>query len=297
MQLLAVFALFYLFEGLLLGIPGALVFYAARRDVRARACDGVALLPLRPGRTAVLAAPPSIEDGADGALRDALLRRVGRRRLAAAATVARDWANVAALRARIDVARSAVRWLGRVCDAYLAALFGLLPIAIAMLDETTALLAALPPLVVLHVTALVLAWRTHRALLPDARGDRFETLLAASLFPPHLLRLAQRIVLAAVGAPRTELAAAALLDGDVRIALLRRLLAEREHAGGASDEVVAAAAQAGIGEAELRRAPARVDALSAAYCPVCLAEYRAGFDTCADCRARLVAFGAQGVEP
>jgi hypothetical protein len=295
-QLLAVFALLYLFEGLLFGIPGAVLFRAARREYHARASDGVALLPLRPGRIALLAAPPSVDDGADSALRDAPLRRVGRRRLATASARARSWPDVATLGARIDAARGAVRWLGAVCDGYLAALFGLLPIAIATLDETTALLGALPLLAALHVAALVLAWRAHRALLPDARGDRFETLLAASLFPPHLLRLPQRIVLNAVGAPRTELAAAALLGGDARSALLRRLLAEREHAGGASDDVLAAAAQAGLGEAELRRPPARVDSLSAAYCPVCLAEYRAGFDTCADCRARLVAFSARGVD-
>jgi len=362
-QLLAVFALLYLWEGLLFGIPGAVLMTAAPSGFRARRCDGSALLPLRPGRIAVLAAPLPFRVGSAGVVSDVVLRRFGTRnpgeavsrtlgfeeltgvaakrsmlrvggrmfaraasaehadagaaRLAALGRTAaaeridaiggweRAVCDVATLRTRIEAARRAVRWLGTACDAYIAALFLVLPIAIATLDETTALLAALPVLATLHGVALGLAWRAHQTLRPEARGDRFETLLAAALFPPHLLRLPQRIFLASVGAPRPAVAAAALLTGDARIGFLRRAVAASEFAaqrGDANDAVahalregesavlLAIAAQAGIEEADLRRPPARGDRHSAAYCPACLAEYRAGFDTCADCRVRLIAY-------
>jgi hypothetical protein len=363
-QLLAVFALLYLWEGLLFGIPGAVLFLPARGGFRARRCDGPALLPLRPGRIALLAAPLPFRIGADGVVSDVALRRFGTRDLddvpralgfdelddvatkrsmlrvggrafaraasaehaeAGAARLAalgrttpanrvaeiraweRDACDVAALHSQVVAARSAVRWLGGVCDAYITALFLLLPVAIATLDETTALLASLPVLAMLHLVALGLAWRAHRALRPRARSERFETLLAAALFPPHLLRLPQRFFSAGVGAPRPVVAAAALLTGDARLAFLRRALAERELAAQravAGDPwaralcerdcaaALAIATQAGVEEADLRRPPVRGDRHSAAYCPVCLAEYRSGFDRCADCRVRLVAYGA-----
>jgi hypothetical protein len=362
-QLLAVFALFYLWEGLLFGIPGAVLFTAARRGFRARGCDGTALLPLRPGRIALLAAPLPFRVGAAGVASDIVLRRFGTRNLgesalraiafdelagveakrsmlrvggraftraasaehaeaAAARLVAlgrvtsagridtinaseRAASDVAALDARVEGTRHAVRWLGAVCDAYLSALFLLLPVAIATLDETTALLASLPILLTLHGVALGLACRAHRALRPEARSERFETLLAAALFPPHLLRLPQRLFLASVGAPRPVVAAAALLMGDARLAFLRRAVADCELAAQRADanDVLARAlceldcttlreiaSQAGVEEADLRRPPVRGDRHSAAYCPVCRAEYRAGFDTCADCGIALVAY-------
>ncbi len=363
MELLAVFALFYLWEGLLFGIPGALLFASARNGFRARQSDGPALLPLRPGRIAVLAAPLPFRIGDAGVASDVVLRRFGTRNLGEAASRAvgfdalkdvvarrsmlrvggrpfaraasaehaeagaarlaalglatpadridafvatdREAADVAAFQARVDGARRALRWLGTVCDAYIAALFVALPIAIATLDETTALLASLPVLATLHGVALGLAWRAHRALRPDARADRFETLLAATLFPPHLLRLPQRIFLAAMGAPAPVVAATALLAGDARLAFLRREVAARTRDVQRSDaddalghslceralaDVLAIAAQVGIAEAELRRPPPRAEPHSAAYCPGCLAEYRAGFDTCADCSVALVAY-------
>jgi hypothetical protein len=363
-QLLAAFALLYVLEGVLFGIPGTVLMTPPRRGFfRARRCNGPALLPLRPGRIAVLAAPLPFRVGSAGVVSDVVLRRFGTRnhgeavsralgfdelqdvsakrsvlrvggrafaraasaehaeagaaRLAAlgrtmsANRVAeidaweRQACDVAALRTRVDAARSAVRWLGAVCDAYVAALFLLLPVAIATLDETTALLASLPVLATLHGVALGLAWRAHRALRLEARSERFETLLAAALFPPHLLRLPQRIFLAGIGAPRPAVAAAALLTGDARLAFLRREIARREReaqCADANDEVaralcerdcaavLAIALQAGVEEADLRRPPIRGDRHSAAYCPACLAEYRAGFDTCADCRVRLIGY-------
>ena len=66
-----------------------------------------------------------------------------------------------------------------------------------------------------------------------------------------------------------------------------RALCERDCA--AALEV---ATQAGVEKADLRLPPVRGDRHSAAYCPVCLAEYRAGFDRCADCHVPLVAYGA-----
>lgn len=364
MQLLAVFALLYVWEGLLFGIPGAVLFVPARGGFRARRCDGPALLPLRPGRIALLAAPLPFRTGAAGVVSDIALRRfgtrdlgeasralgfdeldqvaakrsmlrVGGRSFARAASAGhaeagaarltalgrttpanrvaeigaweRDACDVAALRARVGTARSAVRWLGAVCDAYTIALFLLLPLAITMLDETTALLASLPVLATLHLVALGLAWRAHRSLRPDASSERFETLLAAALFPPHLLRLPQRLFFTGVGAPRPVVAAAALLAGDARLAFLRRaraecdLAAQRANANDAVARVLCerdcaavleVAAQAGVDEADLCRPHVRGDRHSAAYCPVCLAEYRSGFDRCADCRVPLVAYGA-----
>jgi hypothetical protein len=363
-QLLAVFALLYLWEGLLFGIPGAVLFLPARGGFRARSGDGPALLPLRPGRVALFAAPLPFRIGADGVVSDVALRRFGTRDLddapralgfdelndvatkrsmlriggrvfaraasaehaeAGAARLAalgrttsanrvaeigaweRDAGDVAALHTRVVAARSAVRWLGAVCDAYITALFLLLPVAIATLDETTAVLASLPVVATRHGVALGWAWRAHRALRPAARGERFETLLAAALFPPHLLRLPQRLFLAGVGAPRPVAAAAALLSGDARVVFLRRALAESELAAQRSvagdsfaravcehdrAAVLEIATQAGVGEAELRRPPVRSDPLSAAYCPVCFDEYRSGFERCADCGVALVAYAA-----
>jgi hypothetical protein len=80
-QLLAVFALLYLWEGLLFGIPGAVLFLPARGGFRARRCDGPALLPLRPGRIALLAAPLPFRIGAEGVVSDVALRRFGTRDL------------------------------------------------------------------------------------------------------------------------------------------------------------------------------------------------------------------------
>lgn len=205
--------------------------------------------------------------------------------------------DVAALRARAASARDALRWPGRVCDAYALLLFGGLPLAIAAVGEESALRLAAGPALALHVTALALGFGAHRTLLPAATGDRFETLLGAALFPPTMLRLPQRLFLAAVGVPPALAATAALLEEPERSERLAQALAAADVARGddpplAPARVLAVAAAAGVSAERLRRPRERRDAVAAAYCPVCLDDHLAGFEVCASCRAPLVAYRA-----
>jgi len=194
-------------------------------------------------------------------------------------------------------ARAALLWLGRICDAYAVALFAALPLAILAFGEEPALLLGALPLAALHVAAVALAAAAHRKLFPGERGERWETLVGAALFPPTLLRLPQRLLLAAAGVPPAVAACAALLEEPARSERLAQALAASQlprHRDPSSDgeRVLSVAGAVGIPAEQLRRPRERRDPVSAAYCPLCLDDYRAGFETCASCGAPLVPYPA-----
>lgn len=202
--------------------------------------------------------------------------------------------SIDAVRARVAAARDALRWLARSCDCYALVLFGALPLALWRADENTVLLVAAPVLAGLHAATVTFAVGALRRLAPNDAGARRQTLLAATLFPPTLLRLPQRAFLAAVGVADANTTAAALLDGEERVAYLRRALARAEHSrerrDGAAAEIVALAAAVGIDAGALRRPLPRPDATADAYCPACETAYRPGAQRCADCAVALVRY-------
>lgn len=200
-------------------------------------------------------------------------------------------AEPAPLRERVDAASAALRRSALTCDAYALALFAGVPALLVATDADRTLWIALGVVALLHGTALVFARAAHRALLPSDASGRREALLAASIYPPSLLRLPQRIFLEAVGVPRPATAAAALLAGEARVRFLRHALAESDHDAsslpGERDALLRTLAWIGIETGELRRAPERADTNAAAWCPRCFEQFRSGRERCTDCDVAL----------
>jgi hypothetical protein len=161
--------------------------------------------------------------------------------------------------------------------------------------------AALATLV-LHVVAVVL---TRRGLRRVEHIAPTSALASIALFPPNAMH-APLVITKDLYAGFDPLAVAAvLLPADAFHDLARRERHRLEVAlagaqGGDTagywrarlDALDRVAADAEVDVKGLAAPPARLDEDAVAYCPVCFAEYRPGFDACADCGAALRAFSA-----
>jgi hypothetical protein len=215
------------------------------------------------------------------ARRLARLRRELRRRI--------DPRALSSLRGRAQRMSKALRWLSGL--AFLA-IFVLLPLSLTPeLPRRPSLLTALLVVLVLYAATV---GASARLLLDCGVGGRrlLGALLPLFLFPP-----------AVAHAP--SIVAREIFVGFEPLALARELLPPRardrfERASGPAAPGDAAAAcwdvealvrgLAGRIRGAAPRAPCRTDATAHAFCPRCLAEYRAGFARCSDCDAALVPF-------
>jgi hypothetical protein len=194
---------------------------------------------------------------------------------------------------RAVLAASAAAW---------AAFFVLVPFAAYRVPAPAALLGALAAFGAAFATAVWLANRSLRRA-GVARRERLGALSTVLAFPPsacHLLAVIERDGYRGAAVP---VVAAALLDRDGFLAFsadrLRRIRAMAVAEGEAGSAGVGAGqAQAALIERLLRdrgssaaevlsSARHRVDPVAAAWCPNCLADYRAGVETCTDCRLAL----------
>jgi hypothetical protein len=198
---------------------------------------------------------------------------------------------LSSLRAREARMLPALRWLSGLV---FLALFVLLPMSLtpALPRRPSPLVALLVSLVLYAATVGVSA----RLLLDcGVRGKRLlGSLLPLLLFPP-----------AAAHAP--SIVARDLFLGFEPAALARELLPPPARdrferlSGPASPPAawdLAALVQGLVARGRVRGAPLspppRVDATAHAFCPRCLAEYRAGFSRCRDCDTALVPFAPGG---
>lgn len=202
---------------------------------------------------------------------------------------------------RDDLARHS-RWLRVSSNVYAALLFVILPGVVAWRGAEAGLLFTLPVVGLLHVSTLVCFASAHRRLRPGHGGDLLETLFAAGLYPPLLLRSQQELANALLSGYHPAAVAAVVLEGEARRGFLRAELVTARHAAesGAGSEFDAAALESEaleglcqeLGEPleALLAPPPRFDALATSYCPACHEPYRRSAGLCADCLLPLAPY-------
>jgi hypothetical protein len=212
-------------------------------------------------------------------------------------------ARAAWLRTRRTALEGHLRSLRILTGAAWLTFFGAIPVALYVVEAPAALGGALAAFLATYVAIQI----KGNAALRDAgvgSRDRWRALSPALLFPPaacHLLAVFERDLYAGVTA--TTVAAGFLeREGFLRYAArrLRRIEALARAAAGSAAEAVWRVQSACI-EMELRglgtsadtvlaAAEKRTDVTAASWCPVCMAEYRAGADTCSDCGLGLLQY-------
>jgi hypothetical protein len=205
--------------------------------------------------------------------------------------------DLEALRASLESTRRATRGLAPILDVYALVLFIPLPLAIAFFGAEPVLWRVLPALGVLHVAALVSFVLAHRRLAPGEAGALLESLLAASLYPPILLRSCNEFALERALCFHPATVACVALPREKALARLRtellRCRSEGDESWLASREgegLSALAAAMGESSASLFAAPSREDGWALAFCPACHVEYRRASGACTDCETALEAF-------
>jgi hypothetical protein len=210
----------------------------------------------------------------------------------------RQAADVEALRARRSEHRRAARLLGALAAVLFADTFVVIPVLLGMGEGADRLvLGALALLALTHVALVVFAYRALKRFGSPAAVSALQTM---ALFPPDAMHAPLTLSRDLYADALPLAAAAALLPPPAFEDLARRERHRREvaleAARGTDREAFLAvelevlddvAARAGADLARVKAAPALVDASAAAYCPLCFAEYRAGFASCSDCRAPL----------
>jgi len=204
-----------------------------------------------------------------------------------------------ALESRLEAARRATRWLAIVCDADLITMFLLVPFVGLLFGSEYALFVSGPTLGGLHLVALAFAFFAHRRLFPERRGERFEELFMAALYPPALLRRPQAWVDAATAGFHPLAWVRVLADDDEgRRVWLRECAWLERRAERLPDQAAGLRAEL---EAISRQAPAawregaarsRTDPMAESYCPVCWDDFRTGYDRCASCDAETVRYAS-----
>ncbi len=205
--------------------------------------------------------------------------------------------DVEACRASFNEARRRTRVLRWTCNAYWLVVFGLLPVLLIFRDGEAVWLALIPVILVLHVIgvgALLLASRR----LAESPADRFERVLVGALYPPALLRGSIDLVNDRLARFHPVTAAAPVLGKRDLRRLLQVVRAEYAHPVWRRHEpypvpeeaereaflaLLKTRVEAVAGELEIDLQPVRQDASAATFCPLCLCEYRTGFDACAAC--------------
>ena len=190
-----------------------------------------------------------------------------------------------------EAAAAATRWLGILSDVALLGLGVLLPGLAFWLGGERALLFFGPSYLVLHVALLALLGRAHRRLRPG-RGDLFEVLFSAALYPPLLLRSAAELRRQALGGFHPAAVAAEILPRSAALDFLRAELArargERERGA-----ILGVVARLGSSEEALFAPPAPSDPFARSYCPTCRIEYRLDAGVCIDCDVALRPLAAE----
>ena len=198
------------------------------------------------------------------------------------------------LRDSIEKATRSTRLLGWCCDFYALLLFAWVPLQIMLLTEELALLCSLPLVGIAHGLALFALHRSHRRLFPGASSERWETLFVAGLYPPILIRSRQDLLRTHLAGAHPMVVRAALLQRDELIERIgqARAALKKDEIGGRFDAAVvrrerevldSLAHECGLSEQELSASRAHSDPTSASYCPICLSDYRPGFESCEDC--------------
>jgi len=232
-----------------------------------------------------------------GATPDAIRERL-RKELA-------DSLSLAGFREAGDRFRRATRPLAWASDLYAAGLFAGLPLLVWQVHSERALLLFFPVFLLLHVATLVALVLAHRKLDAGARGELVESLIAAALYPPLLLRAQGELRLAALGGFHPATAAAALLPDAERRRFLRVELARLTHGAAARaprdrlavgladlerEALASLAAECGLEAEELLAPLPQDDPVVPAYCPICLSDYLRATGECSDCRVALVRY-------
>ena len=211
-----------------------------------------------------------------------------------------------ACRHDFEQARRCTRPLRWICNVYAAVVFGLLPLLLIYRDQEAAWLAVFPAILALHasgVVALVLASRR----MAESPSERFERALVGALYPPALLRASIDMVNDRLARFHSLTIASVVLDPRDLRRVLQVARADYAHpewrrhqpypVPEASERgafltqlqtrVIAVARQL---EIDLR--PVRRDPAAASVCPLCLFDYRPGFDRCEACGIPTQPFGS-----
>lgn len=191
-----------------------------------------------------------------------------------------------------------LRWC---CGVYLLVLFGVVPWLAWRLDGEVAWRLALPLILACHAASLLALLVAERRSPHRAEGLA-ERLVTCALFPPSLLRAPAEMVSEEVATFHPAAAAAALLEREAFEEFLRREIAEVEHPpwsrhGGQEvpeasqrleflsalrSRLLSLPEQLG-GEALPLGEHQRRDPTAESFCPLCLADFRAGLAHCLDC--------------
>lgn len=209
-----------------------------------------------------------------------------------------------ACRLDFNDARRRTRALRWISSAYAALVFVLLPVLLAVRDSEAAWMAVVPAIAALHASGVVALLLASRGLA-EAPSVRFERVFAGALYPPVLLRAAVDMVSdRLVRFHPLTVASVALRPRELRrvLQVARAGYAHPVWQRHQRDEILEEVER----EAFLARLQTRVEALArrqeidlglerhdptaASACPLCLFEYRPGFDHCAACGVPTRAF-------
>ena len=192
------------------------------------------------------------------------------------------------LRAALAAARRATRPLRVACEIYVLFVFVTTPAAIAWLGGEAAWRLALPLIGALHLGTLATLWLSERRFEPRPHG-RLERWIGSALFPPALFRTPSDLVSQRLAGFHPATAAAALLDEDAFVRVLRKEIGRLESAAGQRDAMLGLCEQLGIERTRVT-APARVAPDAASFCPLCLDEFRIERGHCPGCGADSIAY-------
>lgn len=214
--------------------------------------------------------------------------------------------SLASFREELESFTAATRTLGWLSDLYLCFLFVGVPILILLAHEERGLQLAFTAIAILHPATLFALVRVHRRLQPEQRGELFEQLFSAALYPPLLLRAHSELRLDLLGDFHPAVAAAELLPEAERRRFLRAELLRLEanaaaFAGTTGEQVdeipelehralLGLLAECGETREDLMKPPRKDDELARAYCPMCAANYVRSDGACTDCGVELVTY-------
>jgi hypothetical protein len=148
-------------------------------------------------------------------------------------------------------------------------------------------------LLALHVTIVVLSWKMlRRCGVPSS--EVMAAVAPMLLFPPAAIHAWSHLSRDLYLDLEPLAVAAAILEGEALREVARRLVYRGELLRGLGDEAALAVEAeraawrktlkaAGTSFERVLEAPVSTDASAALCCPLCVAEYRAGFTTCSDC--------------
>jgi hypothetical protein len=207
--------------------------------------------------------------------------------------------DVEHLAERLAEARAHTRWLGWASNALCVLALVAVPVFGLLRGAEAALGVCWPVLLGIAGCSLFLAVRAHLRLFPDRRGERVAQLLTATFYPPALLRF-RAVAIDAFTAGAHPLAWSCLLDPPARAQRVwTQEIAWLEHRARRDPDAAEwlRATCSVIREAwppALPKLPARAseDPDAESYCPICLEDFRPGFDRCPTCDVQTTRYSA-----